>query len=549
MRGEAKVIQCLRPRPLLTRPRQGRTSIGVIFKSPYPDVALPHVSLHAFVLRRAAALGDKPALVDAASGRSLTYAALAAGVSRVAAGLAARGFRPGDVLGVFMPNAPEFALAFHGTLAAGGVVTTINSLSTVQDAAFQLRDARARFLVTVPPFRDRAGPVARQRGIEEVFVLGSAQGATPFAALLEHDAPAPHVSIDPAMDLAALPYSSGTTGFPKGVMLTHRNLVANLLQTGAVHTLAAEDRVMAVLPFFHLYGMQVVMNLALWYGATLVTMPKFELEPFLGLVQQHRITRAFVVPPIVLALAKHPAVDGYDLSSLRRMMSGAAPLDAGLETACARRLGCELVQGYGLTEASPVTHANSDEQGRSRPGAVGPPLPNTECRVVDVATGRDLGPGEDGEILIRGPQVMQGYLDNPQATAATLDADGWLHTGDIGRVDAAGFFTIVDRAKELIKYKGFQVPPAELEAVLCTHPAVGDAAVIPIPDEACGEVPKAFVVLKEAATAADLMAYVAERVAPYKKIRAVEVIDAIPKSPSGKILRRVLKERERIVRA
>ena len=201
----------------------------MIFKSPHPDVAVPDVTLHEFVLRGAAALGDKPALVDAASGRSLSYAALAAGVSRVAAGLAARGFRPGDVLGLFMPNAPEFALAFHGTLAAGGVVTTINSLCTVQDAAFQLRDARARLLVTVPPFMDRAAPVAQQLGIEEVFVIGSARGATPFAALLEHDAPVPHVYIDPATHLAALPYSSGTTGFPKGVMLTHRNLVANLL--------------------------------------------------------------------------------------------------------------------------------------------------------------------------------------------------------------------------------------------------------------------------------------------------------------------------------
>src|SRR2546427_9105777 len=278
-----------------------------------------------------------------------------------------------------MPNLPEFALAFHGTLAAGGVVTTVNSLATVQDAEYQLRNAGARFLVTVAPFLDRAAPAAAQVGVEQLFVVGEARGVTPFGALLDAGASAPGPSLATARDLAVLPYSNGTTGFPKGVMLTHRNLVANLLQTGAVHTLAAEHRVMAVLPFFHLYGMQVVMNLALWYGATLVTMPKFELEPFLGLVQQHRITRAFVVPPIVLALAKHPAVDGYDLSSLRRMMAGAAPLDAGLETACARRLGCELVQGYGLTEASPVTHANSDEQGRSRPGAVGPPLPNTEA--------------------------------------------------------------------------------------------------------------------------------------------------------------------------
>ena len=500
----------------LDAPRLGPYITGgatrVIFQSPHPDVELPDVSLHEFVLGGAAALGDKPALIDAASGRSLSYAALAAGVSRVAAGLAARGFRPGDVLGVFMPNAPEFALAFHGTLAAGGVVTTINSLCTVKDAAFQLRDARARFLVTVPFFMDRAAPVARQVGIEEVFVIGSAQGATPF---------------------------------PKGVMLTHRNLVANLLQTDPVHTLDEQDRVMAVLPFFHIYGMQVVLNLALRRGATLVTMPKFDLEPFLGALQQYRITRAFVVPPLVLALAKHPAVDRYDLSSLCGMMSGAAPLDAALETACVRRVGCRLIQGYGLTEASPVTHANPDEPGKIKPGTVGPLLPNTECRIVDPATGADLGRDEDGELLIRGPQVMRGYLNNPEATAATLDADGWLHTGDIGHVDGDGYFTIVDRLKELIKYKGFQVAPAELEALLCAHPAVADAAVIPVPDDECGEVPKAFVVLKGETSPAALIAYVAEHVAPYKKIRVIEVIDAIPKSPSGKILRRLLKERER----
>src|SRR6059036_1609991 len=515
----------------------------MLFKSPYPDIAIPDIVVHRFVLARAAALRDKPALIDAASGRTLTYGQLAGGADRVAAGLTARGFVPGDVLALFAPNCPEFALAFHGTLAAGGVVTTINSLSTVQDATYQLRDARARFLVTVPSFMDRAAPVAQQVGIEEIFVLGNAPGATPFATLLETGASAPRAPGDPARDLAVLPYSSGTTGFPKGVVLTHRNLVANLLQTAWVHHVAEQDRIIAVLPFFHIYGMQVVLNLALWRGATLVTMPKFELEPFLATLQQHRITRAFVVPPLVLALAKHPAVDGYDLSSVRAMMSGAAPLEADLETACARRLGCGFIQGYGLTEASPVTHANSDEPGKCKAGTVGQLLPSTECRVVDVVSGEDLGPNQDGELLIRGPQVMRGYLNDAEATAATLDADGWLHTGDIGHADADGYFTIVDRAKELIKVKGFQVPPAELEAVLRTHPAVADAAVIPLPDEHCGEVPKAFVVPRGDISAADLMAYVAERVAPYKKIRAVEFIDAIPKSPSGKILRRMLKER------
>ncbi len=514
-----------------------------VFKSPHQDVDIPDIALHRFVLAGAVALGDKPALIDGPTGRTLTYAQLASGVDRVAAGLAGRGFRKGDVLGLFMPNLPEFALAFHGTIAAGGVVTTFNSLATEKDLEFQLRDAGARFLITVPPFLDRAAPAAKKAGIEELFVMGEADGATPFAALLATSAPAPRISFDPAQDLAALPYSSGTTGFPKGVMLTHRNLVANLVQTSAPLTVTGQDRIIAVLPFFHIYGMEVILNLGLWQGATLVTMPRFELEPFLGLLQQHRITIAFVAPPLVLALAKHPAVSNYDLSALRLAFSGAAPLDAELEAACTARVGCGIQQGYGLTETSPATHIRSDDPAKRKPGTVGAPLPNTECRIVDTATGQDLGSGKDGEVLVRGPQVMKGYLNNPEATAATIDPDGWLHTGDIGHVDEDGWLTIVDRLKELIKYKGFQVAPAELEAVLCTHPCVGDAAVIPMLDQECGEVPKAFVVLKGKVSPEELMAYVAARVAPYKKIRAVETIDVIPKSPSGKILRRLLKER------
>src|SRR5947209_3046794 len=338
----------------------------MIFRSPYPDVRVPDVALHRFVLAGAVERADQPALIDGPSGRALTYGQLAAGVERLAAGLTARGFRRGDVLALFMPNLPEFALAFHGTLAAGGVVTTVNSLATVQDAEYQLRNAGARFLVTVAPFLDRAAPAAAQVGIEQLFVVGEARGVTPFGALFDAGGSAPTAQPAAARDLAVLPYSSGTTGFPKGVMLTHRNLVANLIQTAAVHHVVAADRIIAVLPFFHIYGMQVVMNLALWQGATLVTMPRFELEPFLALLEAHRITRAFVVPPLVLALANDPAVDRYDVSSLRGVMSGAAPLDAALEAACARRLSCALIQGYGLTEASPVTHAVSDEPGAAR---------------------------------------------------------------------------------------------------------------------------------------------------------------------------------------
>ncbi len=517
----------------------------MIVRSPNPDVGIPDVPLPAYVLEHAQRWGEAAALVDGPLGRTLTYGQLAAMVRRAAAGFAERGLAKGDVVGVFAPNLPEWAVVFHAVASIGGINTTVNSLATEQDVAEQLQDCRARFLVTVPPFLDRALPAAEKAGVEEVFVLGEAEGVTPFASLLATDAEPPRVDIDPGSDLVALPYSSGTTGLPKGVMLTHRNLVANVCQTEVVQRIEPTDTLIGVLPFFHIYGMTVVLNLALRRGATVVTVPRFELEPFLGLLQDHRVTRGYLVPPIVLALAKHPAVDGYDLSALGIILSGAAPLDAELAAACAERVGCLVVQGYGLTETSPVTHASGDRPGESRPGSIGQPVPNTECRVVDWATGADRAKGEDGEILVRGPQVMRGYLENPTATANTIDEDGWLHTGDVGHADEDGFFYVVDRLKELIKYKGYQVPPAELEAVLVGHPAVVDAAVIPSADAEAGEVPKAFVVLRGETTSEELMAYVADRVAPYKRIRKVEVVDEIPKSASGKILRRVLVERER----
>jgi acyl-CoA synthetase (AMP-forming)/AMP-acid ligase II len=291
--------------------------------------------------------------------------------------------------------------------------------------------------------------------------------------------------------------------------------------------------------------MVVVMSLSIRVGATVISMPRFELEPFLGLMQEHRATGAYLVPPIVLALAKHPIVDEYDLSSLRWIISGAAPLGKDLAVATRSRLGCLVLQGYGLTETSPVSHLVPMEEDKIKAGSVGPPVPNTECRVVDVSSGQDVEPGQEGEIWIRGPQVMKGYLNNPEATRACLDDDGWFHSGDIGRVDEDGDFYIVDRLKELIKYKGMQVAPAELEALLLTHPKIADVAVVPKPDEAAGEIPKAFVVVSEEVSGEELQAFVAERVAPHKRIRAVEFVDRIPKSPSGKILRRLLLEYER----
>jgi acyl-CoA synthetase (AMP-forming)/AMP-acid ligase II len=519
---------------------------GEVVLSPHPDVTVPDVPLHEFVLVDAMQRADQAALIDGPSGRTLTYGQLAGGVRRVAAGLAARGFSKGDVFAIYCPNVPEYALAFYGVSAAGGINTTISPLYTVEELVRQLSDAHARFLLTVPPFLAKALEAADRSGVEEVFVLGEAEGATPFADLLTAGDTPPAVEIDPANDLVVLPYSSGTTGVNKGVMLTHRNLVANVCQ-GAPALLAGEgERLIAVLPFFHIYGLVVLMCAALSRGSTLVTMPRFDLEEFLRLLQDQRITRAYVAPPIVVALAKHPLVDKYDLSELKSIFSGAAPLDASMERACTERLGCEVIQGWGLTETSPVVTTNYNTPGGPpRPGSVGVPLPNTEMRVVDPATGADVSRGESGELLVRGPQVMKGYLNAPEATAAMLDPDGWLHTGDLGLIDEQGYVFIVDRVKELIKYKGLQVAPAELEAVLLSHPKVADAAVVRFPDEEAGEVPKAFVVARDPVDPGELMAYVAERVAPHKKVRQVEFVDEIPKAASGKILRRLLMDRDR----
>jgi acyl-CoA synthetase (AMP-forming)/AMP-acid ligase II len=516
-----------------------------MLRSPSPDVEISDVPLPDFVLARAGGLGDKPALIDAPTGRTITYAQLAEQVRAGAAGLAQRGFGKGDVFAHYAPNLPEYAVAFHAVATVGGVSTTANPLLTADELTTQLRHCGARLLVTVPDQLEKATAAAKRAGVEEVFVYGKADGATRFESLLQAVGEPPVVAIDPTEDVVALPYSSGTTGLPKGVMLTHQNLVANICQTIPHQRLRQDDRVIAVLPFFHIYGLVVLMNMPLYRGATIVTMPRFDLPEFLRVLQQYRITRAWVVPPIVLALAKQPLVDDFDLSSLQFMLSGAAPLSAELERACGERLGCRMLQGYGLTETSPTTHSVPDDLAGQMPGSIGLPVPNTECRIVDVLTGDDAPDGEPGELCIRGPQVMKGYLNDPQATARTIDRDGWLHTGDIARVDENGSLRIVDRVKELIKYKGNQVAPAELEGVLLTHPAIADAAVIGLPNEEAGEVPKAFVVPSGPLTPEEVTAFIAERVAAYKKVRAVELVDEIPKSPSGKVLRRVLIERER----
>jgi 4-coumarate--CoA ligase len=514
-----------------------------MYTSPLPQVEIPTSAVTPFVLSRVEELADHPAMIDGPTGRTYTYAQLAGATARFAGWLHARGFGKGDVLGILLPNLPEYFIAFHGAATVGATVTTINPTYGPQEVAFQLNDSAATLLVTIPMFVPTAETAVAESAVTDILVIGESETHLQFSDAL---AAAPfdgQEPVDVGTDVVVLPYSSGTTGLPKGVMLTHRNLTANMAQVE--HILQVEagvERVIAVLPFFHIYGMQVLMNNVIHRGGTVVTMPRFDLAEFLRILQDHAITIAYLVPPIVLALAKHPMVDDYDLSSLRLIFSGAAPLSGELADEVRQRLDVAVLQGYGLTETSPVTH--STPEGIYNPASVGVTISNTETRIVDPASGEDLGVDLDGEVWIRGPQVMQGYLSNPEATAAMIDDDGWLRTGDVGHFDDNGLLFIVDRLKELIKYKGFQVPPAELEGILLTHPAITDAAVIGIPDVEAGEIPKAFVVAAAGSglDAQGVMDYVGDHVASYKRIREVEFIDAIPKSASGKILRRELRK-------
>ncbi|CKH56615.1 4-coumarate--CoA ligase family protein [Mycolicibacterium smegmatis] len=522
------------------------------FASPFPDVTIPPVSVHDFLF---AGLDDadagRVALVDSRTGAETTYGELIGRIEEFAGALAARGIGVGDVVALLSPNSSAFAVAFHGILRAGATATTVNALFTARDIAKQLTDSKAKLLLTVNALAPQAREAAAAVGLtDDAVVLLDGEGLPTGHA-------APQVTFDPATHLAVLPYSSGTTANPKGVMLTHRNLVANVAQIRPLQGMRRDDRLLAVLPFFHIYGMTVLLNAALHARAQLVVMPSFDLAEFLGNIAERRCTYAYIAPPVAVALAKHPMVDSYDLSALEGIMSGAASLDAELGLAVARRLDCRVVQGYGMSELSPVSHVTPKDGGLSTVGTVAPldscgwTVPNSESKIVDPETGAEIevpaeGLSETGELWFKGPNVMAGYLNNERATRETIDDDGFLHTGDLARVDATGCVYIVDRLKELIKYKGYQVPPAELEALLLTHPGIADAAVIGVQDPESGEeVPKAFVVRQPGIDlgADEVMAFVAGQVAPYKKVRQVEFIEAVPKSAAGKILRKELRTR------
>ncbi len=510
-----------------------------IYRSPLPEPEIPDISVTEQLLVGLERIGDGVAVTDGMTGETLTGRALETRIRRLAGGLAARGMGPGTVVALMAPNIPDYATVFHGTAFAGGTVTTINPSYTAHEVRKQLRDSGALLLIVAAPFLQTGIEAAKGTGVEEIAVIGAGGGAIPFEDLLgaPQEAQAP---VDPAEDVVVLPYSSGTTGLPKGVMLTHRNLVANVVQCRMTQGIRPGDTTIAFLPFFHIYGMTVLMNAYLSTGASLVTLPRFDLEAFLRLVADHKPSRLYLVPPVVLALAKHPLVEQYDTSSVERITCGAAPLGGELGEACARRLGAVMTQAYGMTELSPVSHATPIEA--PRPGASGVTAPGCESRVVDPETGEDAAPGAEGELWVRGPNVMKGYLNNEAATRETLTGDGWLRTGDLCVIDADGYMFVRERVKELIKVKGFQVAPAELEAELVAHEGIRDAAVLGRPDPEAGEVPVAFVVRAEGADLdeAGVIDWLAGRLSPYKRLHGVTFVEEIPKSASGKILRRML---------
>ncbi|KAB1501426.1 4-coumarate--CoA ligase family protein [Corynebacterium sp. 320] len=492
--------------------------------------------------------GQRTAVIDLATNTETTYAELRVKVDAMAGWLSHKGITKGDVVALHCPNSEAFIIVAHAVWRIGAILSPLSLLSTVKSVETQLKDSNSKMLLTISALGDVSPEGARNHGLPEDMII---QLDTPegLPAILTAGHQPPEVTFDVDTDVAALPYSSGTTGLPKGVQLSHRQLVSNALQGTDLPIVTGDDIILGILPFFHIYGLTALINFALSTRAKLLTMPKFDLQPFLEAHQKYGVTFTFIAPPVAVVLAKHPMVDNYDLSSLRGLFCGAASLDEELARAVEKRLGTHVQQGYGMTETSPLTHANIDP---NLPRAtIGQPVANTEHKLVNVETGEEIalpegeGKSEVGELWVRGPQIMLGYLNRPEETAATLPGDGWLRTGDMAQQDQHGHVYIVDRLKELIKYKGYQVPPAELEALLLSHPAIADSAVVGVTREEDGEeIPKAYVVLQDGQdiSGEEIMAFVEEHVAPYKKIRLVEFIDQIPKSSTGKILRRELRQ-------
>jgi long-chain acyl-CoA synthetase len=484
----------------------------------------------------------------------LTYREVVSMVNCIANGLRGLGIGKGDRICLFTVNRPEYTITLNAAATLGAIVTPMNPAYREREVAYQLEDAEAKAILVHRDLLPLLQTVLSQHSLphlKHVIVTGagmpeSMPSAIPFAQLLRNSSPRRPAPVEiSGDDLLALPYSSGTTGLPKGVMLTHRNLTTNHLQFMTASGINSSDVTLIFLPMYHIYGV-LLTGTFLAAGATQVLLERFDMQRVLQLCEKHGVTWFFAVPPIILGLANYPG-DLHELRTVKYLMSAAAPMPPEPARKLHERLGITIVQGYGLTETSPDTHMSPSAPSLMRLDNVGLLVHNTEQKVVDIETGdRELPPGEDGEILVRGPQIMKGYWKAPEENARAL-RNGWLHTGDIGHVDADGYTYIVDRKKEMIKYKAFSIAPAELEALLLEHPAVLEAAVIGIPDEEAGEVPKGFVVCRpgQQIIEEELIAFVNGRVAGYKKLHFIEFIDAIPKTASGKILRRELKERER----
>ncbi|KAI3820619.1 hypothetical protein L1987_08167 [Smallanthus sonchifolius] len=528
------------------------TKPEIIFRSKLPGIYIPkHLPLHSYCFENISSFSDRPCLIDGATGHEYTYADVELISRKVGSAFFKQGINKGDVIMILLPNSPEFVFTFLGASFIGAVSTMANSFFTPAEIIKQAKASGAKIIITQSVHVAKVKDFASENSVKVVSIDSTVEGCLHFSELTSGDEnKLPEVEISPD-DVVALPYSSGTTGLPKGVMLTHKGLVTSVAQQVDGENpnlwIHSEDVLMCVLPLFHIYSLNSILLCGLRAGAAILIMQKFDIVPFLELIQKYKVTIGPFVPPIVLAIAKNEEiVDKYDLSSIRTVMSGAAPLGKELEdTARAKFPNAKLGQGYGMTEAGPVLAmclAFAKEPFEIKSGACGTVVRNAEMKIVDPDTGASLPRNQRGEICIRGDQIMKGYLNDPEATKRTI-VDGWLHTGDIGYIDDDDELFIVDRLKELIKYKGFQVAPAELEALLLTHPDISDAAVVPMVDEGAGEVPVAFVVKSNGSTVteADVKLFVSKQVVFYKRIKRVFFVESIPKSPSGKILRKDLR--------
>jgi long-chain acyl-CoA synthetase len=535
----------------------------------YPRVPLTH-----FLVKAAEEFPNHNALYF--MGKRITYSELLTMSYQCASALIARGVKKGDRVAIMLPNVPQAVVAFYGALFAGAVVVMTNPLYTERELLHQLNDSGAETIITLDLLYNRVMSVKPSTPLKRVIITSVADflpfmkklfyplvqrkqgqkapqisygdGTESFLSLLKESAANPvQTEVDPENDLALLQYTGGTTGVSKGVMLTHRNLVANAVQCEAVlyKMKRGRERILGALPFFHVYGMTTVMNMGIMLASEIILVPRFEVKQILELINKTKPTMFPGAPTMYIALINHPDLPKYDLSSVEACVSGSAPLPLEVQQRFEEITKGKLVEGYGLTEASPVTHSNP-LWGHRISGSIGLPWPDTDCKIVDPVTGDEMPMGEIGELAVSGPQVMRGYWNRPEETAATLK-DGWLLTGDMAYMDEKGYFYIVDRKKDLIIAGGYNIYPREVEEVLFEHPAVQEAAVIGVPDPYRGETVKAFVVLKQGqqVTEEELDQHCRKRLAAYKVPRLYEFRSDLPKTMVGKVLRRKLQEEDK----